>query len=68
MAIRDDDDLTYFRVGLEDDEVAMLCELAEACHAPPAAVMKAIIRDVLVDSIEEHGGNVHGGTHSARAH
>lgn len=63
-----DDELTYFQVGLEDEEVAMLCELAEACHTEPVAVMKAIIRDVLIDSLEEHGGKVHGGDSPARVH
>jgi hypothetical protein len=46
---------TGFRVTLDDLTVARLMELADVCHAPPAVVIAAIVRDVLEDDARAHG-------------
>lgn len=55
------DEKTYFRVGVDDETTALLMELAEACHAPPEALMASILKDVLLDDAEAHG-QIHAGT------
>lgn len=56
------EDLTFFRVGFTDQEMALLMELSEACHVEPAVLVASIVADVLRDdacaiaarSIPEH--------------
>lgn len=48
------DDPTFFRIGLPDEAVARLLELAEECHAEPAALAAALLIDVLHDDFEAH--------------
>jgi hypothetical protein len=56
------DDKTFFRVGFDDETVAMLIELSEATHCPPAILAASIVRCVLVDDLAAHGGKVHADT------
>lgn len=56
MAPQDDDESgTAFYVIFDDETMAMLVELSEACHAAPAHLVAAIVRDVLRDDQEAHG-------------
>lgn len=50
----DDEPQTVFSVALDDPTVARLLELADACHAPPAVVIAALVRDVLEDDAMAH--------------
>lgn len=51
----DDEPLTYFdNVGLDDLTVARLMEVCEGAKASPAAVIAAIVRDVLEDDADAH--------------
>jgi hypothetical protein len=56
IQVEDDDDHgATFRVTLDDVTVARLMEIADACHAPPTAVIAALVRDVLEDDALAHG-------------
>ena len=49
-----DDDLTFFRVGLGDEATARLLEICEEAHATPAAMIAALVTDVLRDDFAAH--------------
>lgn len=55
------EELTYFRIGLDDEAVALLLELSEATHCPPAILLASLARGVLVDDAAMHG-QIHAGT------
>ena len=44
VRIAGDDPLTFFRVGFDDETVAMLIALAEDCHADPRSLICAIVQ------------------------
>lgn len=48
-------DLTYFRIGLDDETVARLIEICDEAHCDPAIMIASIIATVLEDDFEaEH--------------
>lgn len=49
-----DDEMTFFRIGLPDETVARLIDLAHELHATPAALAAALLIDVLRDDFEAH--------------
>lgn len=53
----DDEDSVEFKVRLDLRTVDWLCRLADACHAPPAVVAAAVLRDVRQDDEVAHGEN-----------
>lgn len=53
-ALRDDENVTYFRVPLSDPSVALLMELAEFCRVPPAKVLASLVHDSLQQAKCEH--------------
>lgn len=56
MGIRQDidEEISTFRVKLDDLTIARLMELADLCHAQPTSVIAAIVRDVLEDDARAH--------------
>lgn len=50
----DDEELTFFRVGLPDVAVARLLELCEESHAEPRHMIAALLIDVLNEDFEAH--------------
>lgn len=52
-----DEPMTVFDgVALDDVTMARLMEVCEGAKAPPAAIIAAIVRDVLADDAEAHAG------------
>ena len=47
-------DKTIFRVGLDDEVVAMLIEVASERGRPPQELIEDIVRDVLADDALAH--------------
>jgi len=47
-----DEPQTFFRVGFDDETVAMLIELAEECHADPRSLIAAIIKATLLNKTD----------------
>jgi predicted transcriptional regulator len=58
MKTRFQDD-TAFRVVLDDQTVARLIEVAEACHADPATIIASLVHDVLEDDALAHLPDAH---------
>lgn len=54
MKILSHDEMTQFRVRLDDETVARLIAIADACHAQPAELIAAIVHDVLEDDALAH--------------
>ena len=54
MPTEPDDEVVYFNVPLDLATVAWVCEVAEGCHASPAAVIASLLRDVRVDDQNAH--------------
>lgn len=52
MAI--EDEMTYYRVGLQDRDVARLLELCEEAHCEPSQMIAALVSGVLDDDFEAH--------------
>jgi len=47
-------DLTYFRIGLDDETVARLMEICDEAHVEPAVRKAALVSGVLEEDFEAH--------------
>lgn len=54
-------DRSYFRVGFDDETMARLVEMAEACHCPIEVLVAGIVASVLEDDSLAHHGPIHAG-------
>lgn len=50
----DEGEFVTFPVAVDLATVVWLMEIADACHAPPAAVIASILRDVRMDDEVAH--------------
>lgn len=53
-AEEDEEDIVYFNVPLDLKTVAWLMAVCEGAHAPPAAVISSILRDIRIDDEASH--------------
>lgn len=44
--------LTYFRVGLDDEATELLMQLSVVVGQPPPALLARLVRDILVEDAE----------------
>lgn len=49
-----EEDVVYFNVPLDLETVAWLMAVCEGAHAPPAAVIASILRDIRADDEAAH--------------
>lgn len=47
-------DLTFFRVGLDDEATDLLLKLAEVTRQSPRELLARLVRDILVEDAEAH--------------
>lgn len=47
-------DLTFFRIGLDDETVARLMEICDEAHVEPGAMIAALVSGVLEEDFEAH--------------
>lgn len=51
-------DLTYFRIGLDDEAMTLLINLSEVTGKAPPILLADLVRDILVEDAEAHSDRV----------
>lgn len=54
LRIEDDNDVVRFEVPVDLETVAWLMAISESCHAPPAVVIAAMLRNLREDDESAH--------------
>lgn len=50
------DEITFFRIGLDHEATDLLMQLAVVTGQPPRDVLSKLVRDILIEDAEQHGG------------